>query len=211
MEISSINTNLRVVSGKTSKQRSSRKVSKQTDAKYPLPVDVVRECMDGVLVFSEQQTLLYASEGAHKILNRLHQEAMSENIIPDEILHICQLLTKCRQCFPHQNWLIEFDIFTRDGVILHIRSRWLKVEQLDQPCLLLVVEDRQQAITNIVMEEAKQYGLTPREKEVWMLHRNDLTYKQIAIELGITPNTVKKHMRSIHGKKKLLTPTMRVS
>ncbi|NEP55025.1 MAG: hypothetical protein F6K65_42090 [Moorea sp. SIO3C2] len=68
--------------------------------------------------------------------------------------------------------------------------------------MILVIEDRRQAIDNILIEEAKQYGLTPREKEVWMLHRGDLTYKEIATKLEITPNTVKKHMRSIHAKKR---------
>jgi RNA polymerase sigma factor (sigma-70 family) len=68
--------------------------------------------------------------------------------------------------------------------------------------LLLTIEDRQQAIINLVLEEADRYGLTPREKNVWLLHHNNYTYKQIAAELGITPNTVKKHMRSIYAKKK---------
>ena len=69
--------------------------------------------------------------------------------------------------------------------------------------LLLAIEDRYQAVRNMAIEEADRYGLTPREKEVWILHRIGLTYKQTASELCITPNTVKKHMKSIYVKAKV--------
>lgn len=115
----------------------------------------------------------------------------------------CQALIESRHLFPNQNWLLEFDIFTHESTALHIRARWLKMGTFNQPCLLLTIEDRQQAIQNIVMEEAEKYGLTPREKEVWLLHHNNCTYKEIAAELGITPNTVKKHMKNINAKQKL--------
>jgi DNA-binding CsgD family transcriptional regulator len=74
---------------------------------------------------------------------------------------------------------------------------------LEHPCLLLTIEDRQQAVLNLVIEEADRYGLSPREKEVWLLQQSNYTYKQIAAELGITPNTVKKHMRNIYAKKRI--------
>lgn len=210
MEVSSSTTNLQIISKQAIQQDVSRDSTTSKDAKYLFAMDLIKEFIDGILVFTEQKQLLYASDGAHKTLSRLQQDSPSEQKIPEEIWHICQALIQSRHCFPHQNWLIEFDIFTQDATTLHIRSRWLKVDTLDHPCLLLVLEDRQQAILNIVIEEAKQYGLTPREKEVWMLHRKELTYKQIAAELGITPNTVKKHMRSIHAKKKQSTLMMQV-
>ncbi|MEM6251658.1 MAG: LuxR C-terminal-related transcriptional regulator [Cyanobacteria bacterium P01_D01_bin.156] len=162
-----------------------------------------QEFLDGILVFTEQGDLIYSNRSACNILDHFHQEPADEIvIIPEEILHICQSLIHSRAQFPHQNWLVELDIVTQDSVILHIRARWLKTNLMESPCLLLVLEDRQQAIVHIAMEEAQQYGLTSREKEVWMLHRNDLTYKQIAVELGITPHTVKKHMKNIHSKQK---------
>jgi len=52
-----------------------------------------------------------------------------------------------------------------------------------------------QAIT-----DAKRYGLTPREAEVWSLHQAKLSYKEIAKNLYITVNTVKKHIKNIYSK-----------
>ncbi|MEB3357085.1 MAG: LuxR C-terminal-related transcriptional regulator [Synechococcales bacterium] len=135
-------------------------------------------------------------------MTQLLQDEGGERSLPDEIWHICQSLVQSRHLFPDQNWLIEFDIFTNAATTLHIRSRWLNIDGLERPCLLLIVEDRQQAIANIVLEEADRYGLTPREKEVCLLQHSGYTYKQIATKLGITPNTVKKHVRSIYAKKK---------
>ncbi len=205
MEVSPLNTSLRVVSRQDSNQQTSRKPSTQKNKKPSFAVDLIQELIDAILVFTEQQQLIYASNGAHKILNRLRPKCSASNKIPEEIWHICQSLIQSRHHFPKQNWLTEFDIVTQDATILHIRSQWLKLEQLEHPCLVLMIEDRQQAVENILIEEVEQYGLTPREKEVWFLHRHDLTYKQISVELGITPNTVKKHMKSIHTKQKQAT------
>lgn len=164
---------------------------------------LIEECIGGILVFTDQQQLVYSSRAAQRVLSQLQTESGAKNFIPNEIWHICRSLIQSRHLFPDQNWLIEFDIFTNATTTLHISARWLNLEAIPYPCLLLTLEDRQQAIINLVLEEAERYGLTPREKSVWLLQNNNYTYKQIATELGITPNTVKKHMRSIYAKKKI--------
>jgi DNA-binding CsgD family transcriptional regulator len=207
MEASSLSSHLGVLDRQISQRQASGKPVTVQPQKPQLAIELIEECLDGILVFTDEKQLLYANDGAHKILSQLRQDEASSSRIPEEIWHICQALIQSRHQFPDQNWLIEFDIFTHDAKILHICSRWLKLETMEHPCLLLTIEDRQQAILNIVMEEVRKYGLTPREKEVWLMHRNTSTYKQIATELGITPNTVKKHMRSIYAKQKACLET----
>lgn len=153
-----------------------------------------------VLVLTEEGNVLYATES---LQNRLQDEHEQEAIaVPPEIALICQVLKQCRSRFSQQNWAIEFDIFTKDAIALRIRSRWLKLEGFDKPCILLIVEDRQQMVQDIVLDEAQEWGLTPREQEVWLLHCDGYTYSQIAEKLFITINTVKKHMRSVHAKRR---------
>ena len=115
---------------------------------------------------------------------------------------MCQYLIDSRQIFPHQHWFIDSAISTNETTTLNVRVRWFQVETIADPCLLLMLEDRFELLKNWSIEEAKRYGLTPREKETWILHRSNYTYKEIASELNITPNTVKKHMQSIHTKQK---------
>lgn len=164
--------------------------------------EVIEDLIDGVLILGEQRELIYANDSARRILRQLNQGRIRTNLVPREIWHVCQSLIQSRSLFPNQRWSIESRIFTDNSTPLHIRAKWINLEHIENPCILLTIEDRYQAIKNIAVEEAQGYGLTRREKEVWLLHRGQYTYKEIASELCITPNTVKKHMRSIHAKQK---------
>lgn len=122
--------------------------------------------------------------------------------LPEELSFICQMLNQGRRRFPHQNWATEFDIVTKDATTLQIRTRWLKLDGYDDPCLLLMVEDRQQMVQHIMLDEAQDWGLTPREQEVWLLQQDGYTYGEIAEKLFISLNTVKKHLRSVSAKRR---------
>lgn len=202
MESSALKRNFRVLFDESFNYKNPSVIDCEGIKVHQIGRALVEEFVGGVLVFNDQQKLIYASESAYRVLGQLKQSEDSQDPIPKEIWHICKSLIQSRHLFPNQNWLIEFDIFTSAATTLHICSRWLSLDVIDHPYLLLTVEDRQQAILNLIIEEAERYGLTPREKEVWVLQQSNCTYKQIAAELGITPNTVKKHMRSIYAKKK---------
>lgn len=155
-----------------------------------------------VIVLTEKNEVLYATEHFQHRLKELAEVDQAGRLVAEEIILICQVLKQCRDNFPSQNWAIEFDIFTKGGVAFHIRSRWLKLDNVPQPCILLVVEDRQQLIQDMVRDEAEEWGLTDREQEVWLLNQDGYTYRRIGEALHITINTVKKHMRSIYAKRK---------
>ncbi|NJR70496.1 MAG: SUMF1/EgtB/PvdO family nonheme iron enzyme [Synechococcales cyanobacterium CRU_2_2] len=48
-----------------------------------------------------------------------------------------------------------------------------------------------------IRAEIQRYGLTHRESEVWQLHRQGYSYDEIAGQLYISRNTVKKHLKAI--------------
>lgn len=164
----------------------------------------IADLIDGVLILTEEQDLIYANSSGQRILTHLNQDRDSPicHAIPEEIRHICQSLISSRNLFPHQHWLMQSEIFTQDAISLHIRVRWVSLETIVDPCLLLLLEDRYQVIQTLATAESQLYKLTAREQAVWVLHRAHYTYKQIATELNITPNTVKKHMKNIHVKQK---------
>lgn len=169
-----------------------------------LPVTVIEDLMDGIVILTEQKELIYTNDCARRILRRLNQDRTVTSLVPDEVWHICQTLIHSRRLFPSQYWQIESKIFVDSSVVFNIRVRWFHLEEIDSPCLLLSIRDQYQTIKDIVTEESQKYGLTSREKEIWLLHRATYTYKQIASELCITPNTVKKHMKNIYSKQKAL-------
>ncbi len=158
--------------------------------------------MDAVLILSEQGELIYANSCAYSFLLQLNQGKAPADSVPQEVWHICQSLIDSRNLFPNQYWLIESEVFTERSVAFHLRVQWLKLDTEETSCLLVIVKDQNQFLKNIAVEEAQKYGLTCRETDVWLLHRSNYTYKQIATELQITLNTVKKHMKSIYVKQK---------
>ncbi|MEO0984626.1 MAG: helix-turn-helix transcriptional regulator [Cyanobacteria bacterium J06639_14] len=161
--------------------------------------------MDGILIMNDRQEMLYANPCAQRILRQVSSMwTTSSSAIPEEIWYICQSLIESRRLFPHQHWLLESKIFVHGSVGLNISAQWIQVDAFNSPCVLLILKDQYQAIKNLAQDEAQQYGLTCREADVWIYHRAGYTYKQIALELCITPNTVKKHMKSIHAKRKVV-------
>ena len=169
-----------------------------------LPQEVIEDLIDGVLILTDKRELIYANDCARRVLRQLHQCRSLANQIPEEVWHICQALIDSRHLFPNQYWLIESKVFIGNSIVFNVRARWLKLESRERPCLLLNIRDQCQYIKDIVNEESQKYGLTSREKEIWLLHRAHYTYKQVALELCITPNTVKKHMKSIYSKQKAM-------
>lgn len=168
----------------------------------PLLQSVLEGLIDGILILTEEGECLHENQYARRICNQLNQGARPTNSIPEEIWDICQSLIESRELFPHQKMILESEITKSDSVAFRIRVRWLKLEQVERPCLLVTLEDRHQSLQTIVTTDAQKYGLTPREAEVWLLYRSNYSYKEIADELFITLNTVKKHMKNIHAKRK---------
>jgi DNA-binding CsgD family transcriptional regulator len=64
-----------------------------------------------------------------------------------------------------------------------------------------MLEDQHQVNKVRAIAEARKYGLTDREAQVWLLKRTGHSYKSIAAQLYIAEDTVKKHIKSIHAKR----------
>ncbi len=94
---------------------------------------------------------------------------------------------------------MEFEVEKSKAVKLRIRAQWLQQDG-NGDNLIVTLEDCNESSQNIAIADAKKYGLTEREAEVWLLRRANLTYKEIAQQLYITINTVKKHLKNIYAK-----------
>lgn len=163
--------------------------------------DLIAELIQGILILTPEGEVVYINESAQQTLRKLQPGACCKPSIPQEIWHLCQSLIQSRCLFPSQYWRIESEVLIDTSLTLRIEVRWLQIEQ-HQEYLLLVLNDQQRSLRSFAIAEAQKYGFTARETEIWLLHRASSTYKQIATALGITPNTVKKHILNIHAKQK---------
>ena len=160
--------------------------------------------VDGVLILTSQGKWVHANERGSRICRQLCQDKSQINSIPESILRVCKALIDSRDWFSGQKMIIESEIQTDNSLTFRVRVRWLVLDNQAQPYLLVTLENRHHSSYNAALTDAKKYGLTNREAEVWLLKKSKLSYKEIAARLYITTNTVKKHMKNIYAKQQSL-------
>ncbi len=168
----------------------------------PTVQEVLTQLTDGVLIITPERKIVYANECACRILRQINQDREHSELIPKEIIYFCNSLADIRRQFPGQHWFINTKVCINSSTTFSVHVRYMKLHTLGKDCIVLVLKDHYQMIKSIAQEEARKYNLTDRETEIWLLQRANYTYKQIASELLIAPNTVKKHMQNIHLKQK---------
>lgn len=167
---------------------------KQPTSQLHLMQAVIESFVDGIFILTTQGELVHANERARCIC---------QGEIPAEIRRICQSLNESRQLFPNQNISIESEIKTEYQAKIRVRARWLQANESNNDYIIVTLEDRNQTNQSMAISEAKKYALTEREAQVWQLRRANYSYQEIAEELYITINTVKKHLKNIYAKQQL--------
>ncbi|MEC4816695.1 MAG: LuxR C-terminal-related transcriptional regulator [Scytonema sp. PMC 1069.18] len=161
---------------------------------------VIEGFVDGILILTDWGELLHVNECARQICRQLRREGNSTDAVPKDIWRVCQSLMDSRELFPREKIVIESEIETDRTVKLRIRARWLSLQNSEQTYILVILEDRNLTNQSMALSDAKKYGLTEREAEVWLLRQTNLSYREIAERLYITINTVKKHLKNIYAK-----------
>ena len=154
------------------------------------------------MILTDQGEWVQSNEHARQICEKLTPGKLQANSVPEEIWRVCRALIESRSSYPNQPVILESEITTDKQTPLRVRVRWFRLNAISSPCLLVILEDRYESIQNLAIAEVDKYGLTPREAEVWLLQRANYSHKEIAEELYISLNTVKKHLKNIHAKRK---------
>ncbi|HAJ61976.1 MAG TPA: helix-turn-helix transcriptional regulator, partial [Cyanobacteria bacterium UBA8543] len=125
--------------------------------------------MNGIVILTTNREIVYINNSAHRLFQQMNPGSLQASLVPKEIWHVCHSMIESRNLFPHQSWLIEAQVFTDSSVAVHIQVQWIQLEAVEEPCLLLLVTEQYQYLKNIALTEAQHYGLTSREKEIWLL------------------------------------------
>ncbi|AOY80279.1 helix-turn-helix transcriptional regulator [Moorena producens JHB] len=161
---------------------------------------VVEGLMDGVLILNAQGELVHANCYGRFICAQLAVDRSKSNVVPKEIRRVCQAVLDSCELYPNQSIIIESEIITDPSTSFRIRAVKLTLDSFENPCILVTLENHDQYAGSFAIAEVNKYDLTPREAEVWLLRRADYSYQEIADELLITLNTVKKHLKNIYAK-----------
>lgn len=158
---------------------------------------VLEGFVDGILILNVRGEFIYANTPASRICQQINRS----NALPDEVWRSCEALIESRELYGDRPLVIESEIVTERSQTFRIRVQWITLEDSHESALLVRLEDQQQSLQSLAVTEAKKYGLTPREAEVWFLRRCNLPRKEIASQLYITIDTVKKHLGNIQSKR----------
>lgn len=161
---------------------------------------VIEGFIDGVLILTYQGELIHINDNADQIINTLVQHQEQLQLMLQELGRVHRAVVDSCELYPESSIIIESEMSNNRLGVLRIRARRLQLDMYEEPLILIILEDQQRSIQSLVKTEVKIYGLTPREAEIWSLRRANYSYKEIAIELFISVNTVKKHLKNIHNK-----------
>ncbi len=164
---------------------------------------VLEGITDGILILSERGEWIYHNYYAYRICQQLSQGKAVVHTVPEAIWQTCKALMESRDVYADQPVVIESEIAHSRSSLYRIRVRWLTLDDPQRPYLAVLLEDRWQSSQNRALAEALLYNLSPRQTEVWLLRRAGFTYQQVAIELYITINTVKRHLKDIRIKQSM--------
>ncbi|NEQ86703.1 MAG: helix-turn-helix transcriptional regulator [Moorea sp. SIO2I5] len=179
----------------------------ELDSEEGLPLlikAIIEGFVDGVLILTTNQELFHANECGRRMCSQISQGKLPINSIPEPIWRVCESLIYSRKWFSDRKLIIEDEINVDKSVKFRVRVRWLTLDLSRDPYLLVTLEDKDQSTKNSVITDVINYGLSEREQEVWLLKKANLTYEEIAQQLYISINTVKKHLKKIYAKQKQL-------
>jgi DNA-binding CsgD family transcriptional regulator len=180
----------------------SRDLSKKTE--FSLLSSVLEGFKDGVLILNQHGDCIHINQVGKALCRSLGAEASSPGAIPNGLWLICKRLIESREHFPNQSLVLTQTLNGPNNVRIRAKVQWLEFPSTPETCLLVLLENLTQSAQTMALLESVQYKLTPREKDVWLLRRANHSYEEIASKLYIAVNTVKRHLKSIHAKRKLV-------
>ncbi len=167
----------------------------------PLLSAVLEGFVDGILVLSEDGTCVHSNQKGRALCRDLSDDN-SANPLPACLTAMGKHLLESRELYPETLLVLTQEFTTQSGHQIRARIQWLEFPTIANSYLLVSLENKTRSAHASALLEAMQYNLTPRERAVWVLRRANRTYDEIAKELYITVNTVKRHLKSIYAKRK---------
>jgi len=155
--------------------------------------------VEGVLILTSSGDCLYTNQYVRQLIEYLAMDRPATLQFHMEIWRVHQASLDSRTVYSSQSVVIESQIRVQPHQI-RLRGRLLQLETYPDPLIFISLDGPCQSQLTLAPADIQDYGLTPREQEVWQLWKAHYTYKEIAAKLFISKDTVKKHLRNIRDK-----------
>ncbi|PSN20367.1 helix-turn-helix transcriptional regulator [filamentous cyanobacterium CCP5] len=170
--------------------------------RFSMLQSVIEGLSDGILIVTPAGQFLHMNRRGRDLCRQLSQpNSDSRSPVPDPIWTLCQYLLESQDSCPEHPIVLSDTISTGEGTI-RARVQWFQLADQTENCLMVILENETEVRKMAALFEAQQFNLTERETEVWVLRKANRSYEEIARELYIAINTVKRHLKSIYAKRK---------
>ena len=165
---------------------------------------LVESMPEGAIVLAQTLRPVYTSSKAQRLCQQLSSEEGHQASLLDVVIEICHRLLKTES----ENKSLVAEYQGLQGRNVRLWASWLSTRALssnlssDQPYILVLLEDCDEALKEDLWIDRQKYDLTDREAEIWMLLRQEYTYQEIADILQISLNTVKTHVKNVYAKRR---------
>ncbi|MBE9140147.1 hypothetical protein IQ254_23605 [Nodosilinea sp. LEGE 07088] len=167
----------------------------------------------GLLLISRSGHVIQSSPNARTLCQTLrpgHTPIKQESglswpgrwALPPQIRALCKAMIDSRAEFPTQRIQLHDDIEVDGEGCIHLNGEWVDWGEAESTYLLITLENLAEVSVQRALFDAHRYQLTPRETDVWQLALQGYSYSAIAEQLFISLNTVKRHMKNIHEKRR---------
>lgn len=164
---------------------------------------VMEGFLDGVMVLTQQGEFFHVNQRALELCNLLGTEACQKpESLPPCLWSVCEQLIEGRDVFPDHNLVLTQTLGCIERRSVRVRVQWLELDTEADLLLLVMLEDQTETAKAAALLDSVRFGLTSRETEVWILRSINYSYEEVAAELFITLNTVKRHLKSIYAKRR---------
>lgn len=156
---------------------------------------------DGLVVLSLEGDVLCANTQAREICRHLTHVRAQFSGVGQEVWSLLQAVMRVDPCVLDSTPVVVVEGEYTVKALVPIRIRVERIQTGDDPCWLIILEDQQAGLQKMAIAEARTWGLTQRETELWLLRRSGWSYGEIAHRLCISLDTVKKHLKNIYAKR----------
>ncbi len=167
---------------------------------------------EGLLLLNQSGQMIHSNPKARELCRAI-QAGLKNLTITDSVsyfditllrqitLHYESLITELFE-FSDPSFLLVEEICLDTGVRFKLRVKRVALAGAECPYLLVRLEDMTQTALQRAGWDAHHYHLTGREREVWTLALQGLSYQEIADQLFIARDTVSKHMKNVYSKRR---------
>ncbi len=154
---------------------------------------------DGILILSGQGEVIHANRHMYQIVAHLTPSDFELCRLNQEIWRIHQATIDLGDLCADRPIIIESNMPTISLGILQIQARQFQLVTFPSALVLVTIQD-QRLQKRVPLSDVQECGLTPREIEIWAFRQANYSYAEIAAQLFISINTVKKHLKNVYAK-----------